>query len=248
MSRSEFLSVMALYHYDNTLFSEMAFPEGFTAENKETVIANILSECAELEVLFTSVPIMKEVIHHWSRMMLPNWQRIYRVEQMEYNPLENYHRNDKIRVRDTRTETHSGTDTTTDTKHNTQTNSGTDARTRNSTNSGTDSEVNSVTGYNSGTAQVRDRNDLTHGHAVNETDNLLHGHIINDNGGGSSSMIHGEQITHGGSLITHSEVAGNIGVTTTQKMANQEIELAPAINTMNRIVTDFRARFCLEVY
>ena len=41
---------------------------------------------------------------------------------------------------------------------------------------------------------------------------------------------------------------GNIGVTTSQQMLEQEMELAPKINVYSYIIESFRRRFCLLVY
>lgn len=57
--------------------------------------------------------------------------------------------------------------------------------------------------------------------------------------GGANSAATG---THSGR--TH----GNIGVTTSQQMLEQEIELAPKLNIYSYIIESFRRRFCLLVY
>ena len=41
---------------------------------------------------------------------------------------------------------------------------------------------------------------------------------------------------------------GNIGVTTSQQMLEQELEIAPKLNVYNYIIESFRRRFCLLVY
>lgn len=49
--------------------------------------------------------------------------------------------------------------------------------------------------------------------------------------------------------ITHERrETGNIGVTTTQAMAREEIELAKMFNVYNEISKSFKKRFCLMVY
>ena len=62
MSRGVRLSVLGLYHYKNTLFDSMVFPNGFTQDDKETVISNILAECAELECLYPNFDTLKTMI------------------------------------------------------------------------------------------------------------------------------------------------------------------------------------------
>ena len=45
-----------------------------------------------------------------------------------------------------------------------------------------------------------------------------------------------------------SNIHGNIGVTTTQQMMEQELGIAPKINIVDYIVNAFKQRFCLLVY
>lgn len=41
---------------------------------------------------------------------------------------------------------------------------------------------------------------------------------------------------------------GNIGVTTTQQMINQELDVIPRLEVIDFIADDFRAEFCLDIY
>ncbi len=320
MSRGEVLSVLGLYHWDNTLFDEMVYPENFSQDNKDTVIGNILSECAELEILFPSAPVCKSMIGLWSKLNLPVWDRIYKASLREYNPIENYNRTEDETISNDKTSTHSGNDVMTnsgsdsktlsssesqtnsgtdsktltssgsethsgtDATLTSQTNSGTDTTTTSETHSGTDTTTNSQTAYDSGTQYIHDTSDLRHGHgvsgsqslqhghAVSGSDALTHGHKIDTTGGGSESTVHGhklditgsgsEGITYGkretyahgevitdeGDITRHNHTSGNIGITTSQQMLTQEVEVAPLLNVMNIIVQSFKERFCILVY
>ena len=42
MSRQSWISFLGLYTWDNTLFENLALPEGFTAEDKNILINNIM--------------------------------------------------------------------------------------------------------------------------------------------------------------------------------------------------------------
>ena len=312
MSRGEVLSILGLYHWDNTIFDEMVFPEDFTNDNKETTIGNILAECAELEILFPSAPTCKTMIGLWSKLNLPVWDRIYKASLREYNPIENYNRtedetisndktsthsgNDVLRnsgsdnktLSSTVSETHSGTDSGlmsetnsgTDTTLTSQTNSGTDTTTTSETHSGNDTTTNSQTAYDSGTAYIHDTSDLTHGHSVSGSQSLAHGHAVSgseslthghalsgsnsvthghkidttDSGsegvtyGKTETMTHGEVITDEGDITRHNHTSGNIGVTTSQQMLEQEIEVSAKLNVMRIICDSFKERFCILVY
>lgn len=304
MSRGATLSVLGLYNFDSSLFDEMAYPSGFTSDEKQTVVGNILMECAELEFLFPDFNAAKQAIGLWSRLNVAVWERIFTAANLEYNPIENYNRTELETIADDRTDTHSGNDVTrssgvdsralTSTKTEThsgsdskqlsstdsETNSGSDSRqlssTGSETNSGTDTQTNKISGYDSGNLVDHDQNLLQHGHGVSTTssgsDATTYGHVINKTGsgtdattyghviteGGSGSdattygktetLTHGEQIVHDGDITKNSHISGNIGVTTSQQMLEQEIEVSAKLNVMDMIVRAFKERFCILVY
>lgn len=224
MSRGMRLSVLGLYNFNSSLFSDMVYPSGFTDDDKQTVVGNILAECAELEVLYPDYDTMKGLIGLWSKLNISVWQRIFTASQLEYNPIENYNRTELETISDDHSDTHSGIDSTSSSANNTETNSGTDTNT------------NSVTSYDSNSPYVHD------------TSSLLHGHVVADYSSGSTSLTHGEKIVHDGDITRNNHTSGNIGVTTSQQMLEQEIELAAKLNVINMIVESFKNRFCLLVY
>ena len=220
MSRGMRLSVLGLYKADSGLFSEMVYPSGFTADEKQTTVGNILAECAELECLFPDPDTMKTMIGLWSKLNISVWERIFTASQLEYNPIENYNRTEIETIEDDRTDSHTGTDSSL--SSNTQTNSGTDTNT------------NYITSYDSNNYQSHDKSDLVHGHSVTDS--------------GSGSFTHGEVITHDGDVTRENHTSGNIGVTTSQQMLEQEIEISAKLNVIKMIVDSFKDRFCLLVY
>lgn len=272
MSRGCTLSVLGLYHADNTLFDSMMFPSGFSQDDKDTVIGNILAECAELEILFTDPGTLKNMIGLWSKINLFVWNRVFSAATLEYNPIENYNRTELETIADDRTDTHSGndvnrasgTDTDTISSSNTETHSGTDTETKSSSNTenntGTDITTNSVSSYDSNTYQPHDKTELQHGHSISNigsgSNSIAHGHSVSNIGSGSTStaygktetLTHGEVITHDGDITRNNHTSGNIGVTTSQQMLEQEIEISAKLNVMNMIVESFKQRFCLLVY
>ena len=304
MSRGATLSVLGLYNFDSSLFDEMAYPSGFSTEEKQTVVGNILMECAELEFLFPDFTAAKQAIGIWSRLNVAVWERIFTAANLEYNPIENYNRTELETIADDRTDTHSGNDVTrssgvdsralTSTKTEThsgsdskqisstdsETNSGSDSRqlssTGSETNSGTDTQTNKISGYDSGNLVDHDQNLLQHGHGVSTTssgsdattyghvisktgsgsDATTYGHVITEGGSGSDAttygktetLTHGEQIVHDGDITRNSHISGNIGVTTSQQMLEQEIEISAKLNVMDMIVRAFKERFCILVY
>lgn len=240
MSRGMRLSVLGLYKADSGLFTEMVYPSGFTADEKQTTVGNILAECAELECLFPDPDTMKTMIGLWSKLNISVWERIFTASQLEYNPIENYNRTELETISDDRTDTHSGNDVNTLSGTDTETTSGSNTQ----TNAGTDTQTNSITSYDSNTQYVHD------------TSALQHGHTVTDNGSGSAStsygktetLSHGEKIVHEGDITRNNHTSGNIGVTTSQMMLEQEIEVSAKLNVIKMIVESFKERFCLLVY
>lgn len=204
------LSILGLYEFDNTIFDNFTIPSAMT-NSKETLIQNLLLECAELEILFPDPDFMKSAIGAWSASMVNVWTKQYSTTQYDYDPIANYDRHETLQHyfasdgNDTRTpnlaqDTTHGLSTTT--AQNSYENAGmVDAERQ--TNSGKD------TVSTTGTDQM-----ITH-HTENFTDTR--------------------------------RAYGNIGVTTTQQMIEQERETV-LYNMFQIIIDDFKMRFCLLIY
>ena len=250
------ISVLGLYQYDNTLFDLMNYPEDFLPNDKQILINNLLAECAEFEVLYPSPSFMKTMIAQWSAKEYPTWNRLYKLALMESNPIENYNRTEETTETADNTRKHSGSDSYSQTIDNDVTNSGTDSNAHTGTittaHTGTDSNTHKVAGFDSGTAVLHDSDDMQHGHTEtvthNNTDALTHGAKVATDETTSGYFTHGEQVKDDNELTRESHISGNIGVTTSQQMAEQEIELAPKLNITNYIIDSFKNRFCLLVY
>lgn len=86
MSRGAWVSILGMYEYDNTVFDGLTVPTDMT---KQTVIDAILLECAELELVYPDIDIMKAAITNWSTIEGPIWDKLYNTESLQYNPLWN---------------------------------------------------------------------------------------------------------------------------------------------------------------
>ena len=80
------LSIMGLYEYDNNIFQGLQVPEGL---NREAVINEIMLQCAELEIMYPNIDIMKLAITTWSIANQYTWQKLYDTMVVEYNPIWN---------------------------------------------------------------------------------------------------------------------------------------------------------------
>lgn len=217
------MSILGLYNYDNTIFTNLVLPTDMVSE-KTTLINNLLCELAELEVVYPDPDFMKSAIGFWSAKELPTWERYYRAAMAEYDPIENYNRLEAGTETVDATRKHSGSDITA--------NSGTDS----TTNSGTDTTTNNIASYDTTTLQTHD------------TSSLLHGHIQSTTHGMSSTLSHGEVVDNDATMTRRSTIHGNIGVTTSQQMLEQELAVTPKLNMFNIIIESFKNRFCILVY
>lgn len=208
MSRQTFLSFLGLYSWDNTLFDNLVLPEGFTSDDKTILVNNLMMETAELEVLYPDPDFMKSAIQAWSGKEVINWERLYKLMLMEYNPIENYNRVEESDNQNRGATTHSGKDI--------------------AQGSASDILTNQITSFDSNDLQTHDKSQDISG----TTDEVVHGHVITD-----STGYHLE-----------SHISGNIGVTTSQQMAEQELDITPKLNIFNIIIQSFISRFCILVY
>lgn len=234
------LSIRGLYIVNETLFSDMVMPDGMDASDRDIIVDNILNEYAELEVIYPDPVFMKDAIGKWSRKEVPTWQRIFNAAKADYNPIENYNRTEESEEIGSSSgkETHSGTDT-----------SRTDSR---SNLAGMDKDANSGSDSLTTNRAAFDSNSLV----TTGTDTTQHGHILTKSlnettsENGTASVSHGEVIDNAGNnnLVRRSHIAGNIGVTTSQQMLEQELIVSAKLNVYNYIMNSFKDRFCLEVY
>ena len=270
MSADMTLSILGMYNQDaaenhGTFLDSDYFslPEDFTAEDREALNALILSETAELETVYPNPETMRIVVSAWSRARVPSWERMYLALTEDYNPLHNYDRHETESGTDTgtRTETDTGTRTETDTGTRTETDTGTvttdDDSTVTDSTSGT--ATDQTTGFNSntfaddkktlsissGTQTVDGTKEETRNLSRGETRNLSRGETRNLSHGETRNLSRGETRNLANSRTLHAY--GNIGVTTSAQMLNEELEVRKT--DMFRIITDeFTEYFCVGLY
>lgn len=234
------LSIIGLYEYDNNIFQGLQVPTGL---NREAVINEILLQCAELEIMYPNIDIMKLAITTWSIANQYTWQKLYDTMVVDYNPIWN--------VDASVTETLTGTEN----RDIARSGSGSNNRTLNLADNETvnlaDNETVNITdteavkGFNSDTWAESHKNNKA------GTDNVAHTGTDNTTHTGTDNIA----ITDTESVdddLTRSETrtqrrTGNIGVTTTQQMLEQERAIAE-FNMISYIAQSFKQRFCLLIY
>lgn len=186
-------------------------------------------------------------------MFLPKWERLHDALVLEYGIIDNYNR-----IEDTEINT-TGTSDTTETINNsdvmtgghTESISDSDTMSGGHRNNTTDTNTHTVSAYDSNTF-VNDHSDSGSGSDVfsydNETKTTIGTHGLTYNSETKSTS--GSNVTDNdttGKSITHSEIKGNIGVTTSQQMIESEIELRK-FNLINEMYKDLDSLFTLGIY
>ena len=183
------MSLLGLYNWDSTILDGLVVPAGV---DRQTVINNLLRECAELEVLYPQPEAMKFFISEWAKERLPVWNRLEATLHYEYDPISNYDR--KEEWEDESSGSTSGT-----------TSGNIERRTA---------------GYNSAESNVPESSDIT-------------GENVNSSASGKNKRT--------------GRAYGNIGITTTQQMIEEERRVSE-FDMDHVIIQEFKNTFCLLIY
>lgn len=87
------ISILGLYTWNTELFDNLVLPEGMS---RDVLIPELVTECSDFPLLYPDYDFMKMLIGVWSTKELSIWQAMYRSENFEYNPIENYDRHEQI--------------------------------------------------------------------------------------------------------------------------------------------------------
>ena len=86
------VSIRGLFDYDPAVFDGLNLPDGV---ERETVVNNLLSELAELEVIYPSWITMRRAVSDWSKSRVTSWSKMLEALNADYNPVENYDRHEE---------------------------------------------------------------------------------------------------------------------------------------------------------
>lgn len=213
---------------DQTLFDLLELPEGI---DKETVVDNILLEGGEFEVLYADPEFMRNAIGMWGRKHYYTFDKWIKAQGIDYNPLENYDRQEDWSDTGNRGESSQARRDS----GNTRTFDNQDKRTL-------DTEVNTentVSAYDSSSYQPSDKAETTN----SGTDTVDYSGTIKDEFGEGSSG----QTTENKKDVHTGRTHGNIGVTTSQQMLQSEYDVA-RFNIVEQITDIFILEFTIPVY
>ena len=214
-----FMTVEGLLNYNSSLFDNFVVPDGLV---KQTAIDVICMRSRELELLYPDFNYMKNRISVWSKRFQSNWKSLYNTTMLEYNPIENYDRQEDW------TDTDTGSETSQRDGKNEGKSSTSNESSRN------DKVTDQNTAFNSGLQDYQKQLVDSDG-----SNNENHTESSSDSESGSVNR----ENTHTRSGRAH----GNIGVTTTQAMIKEERDVV-MFNMYDVIAESFIETFCLMVY
>lgn len=238
------LSILGLYQREPTLFDELELPAGM---KKDVLIDNILYEAASLEAYYPDPNFMKFMIGRWSFMNQNVWQKLYDTTVLDYNPIYNYDRTEEWTENEKMLDGRTATSAETETRNlKTGETSRTDSNGDVTTTGTMKTELN-VSGYNEVTFTPSEE-------TIETPDTMTSNNVIVDGtrdatntGTVSIDKKDTESLDRKRDNLRTGRAFGNIGVTTTQQMIQQERETV--MFNMYKVITDsFVDRFCLMVY
>ena len=276
------MSLLGLYNYDESLLdglieslpNKYGIPSGYADSyytdvtiDPQTVVENLLVECAEFEILYSDFNALKRIIKIWSAKEKPVWQKMFNTTCYKYNPIWNKDGRSTWTERQTgsgtKKETEKGSKntnangTTNDEYTSTSTTTNKTTGTGTNTRSGQDETTGKVSAYDSTDFQNREKTNSTanENNTTESTEDFTgNGKVTNSgtktitNTGDETNNVSRETKDNTTGETTHEQTeTGNIGVTMTQQMISAEREIA-VFNIIDFIINDFKERFCLLIY
>lgn len=216
--------------YDKDIFDGIVLHEDI---NKEILVDRIFERCGEFSIGHTDPDYLHHEILNFFLVHKRTFDKMMELSELEYNPIENYDRQETWRDDGTYQNNSSVSTEGATTSNNTQ------------------ETKNLKTDYSSFTEDTRAADNSSsyenyekHNHGGNDT---VNGKVIDDGGTTNESETTGND--NGTNANVHTgRVHGNIGVTTTQQMIESSLELEPKLNIYIYIADLFANEMCIQVY
>lgn len=229
------ITLIGLYNYDNSLFDNLTFPAGI---DRDIAIARILNKSEEFEVLYANFDYLKNRIGTWSSVWQRTFEKWVKALAVEYDPLYNFDRHEyytdaKARDYKDKQSTVSNNSAFENSESVSNTVTGSDTK------SETEQKVNAYDGGYTG-KEKEEGNAITNQSGTGDSKsnisslNSSAGSVNND--GTSNELLQHE-----------ARLFGNIGVTTSQQMLKDELDIA-TWNLYDHISDIFIEEFCILVY
>lgn len=234
MSNSVTVSIVSMYNYDDTIFDAMVLP---TQVDKPTLVSNLLLQCAEQDVLYPDIEMLKSSIGFWSAKNLRAWQMYAdSLLKEDYDPFTDYDRNEIYEETRDLSDEHSHTGTVSDSG----THGGTVGNT--GTTGSTDNTTQKVAGFNSESLVNAQSADSTHSGSSSDTT------TYNETQGNTRTYNEGQDITHSGTISHTLHQYGNSALGTNQDIIEKELRIRNLYRVYDLIIRDFKNDFLIQIY
>lgn len=205
----------------------------------------LMERCGLLTPLYSEPETMKQVISIWFRSHQWNIERLIALVKTSYKPLENYDRHEDL-ARDMNT-----TENRTENMTENRTENRTENKTQNYTEEGSadttqDDTERSVAAFNTDTYAPADKTEhvaSTSTETSGETAGQTAGTIAGQTAGTTAGQTAGREAEHAVNWIH-----GNIGVTTSQAMFQEELDLLGGFNAYQYIIEKFSDDCMLSIW
>ena len=223
--------------WDATVLDGVVVPEGMDAELMKNTL---YMRCGELTSHWSSPGTFKAATTHWFLTHQWNIQHLYNLLLAEYNPIHNYDRDETITIdvgenggRGYNSEVTSTGET-----------SGDSTRTPNLTNTDDTTVKRNVSAFDSAEYQPRDEDVTDATRTESGTDNIE----SHDETSNNTATHYQEQTVNNRNENHVNHMEGNIGITTTQQMMQEEIALMKGFNLYDTVASMFEDDMMVLVY
>ena len=227
--------VRALLDYDPTIFDDLLVPPNISAER---VIDRILFKYGDTPLFCPDPAIFKFYIERWSARKLNSWIRYYNAIHERYDPLENYDRYELETITYGKNIANTGTVTDETSGRIIDTPEGT-VKVENDT-----TTENKISADNSG-VYLPDNESIVDGETNTSYNDYTETREFDDY---EQERTLDTNEAHSGEDVRDVHIHGNIGVTTSQQMLNQELDLMARLDLVEFIADEWRKEFCLDMY
>lgn len=230
---------------DRSVFDKMTLPDGI---DKETLIGSIFLRCQEFELLYSDPDFLIDAVNIWSRKNYWTFNRWVRAINVEYNPLYNFDRTEEIIDNHTGSNNKTINGTNNETSDYTRTDNLTQSDDHTRTDNLTETMTHSEKAYNSGSTMVDTTKDVDGKTGTQRMAGTSNNTGTQRNAGSTNGSFNsGETGTDTANDTRHARMYGNIGVTTSQRMLESELDIA-RWNLYEHIADLFCQEFCIMVY
>ena len=220
------LSVLTLYgmemawetmHPDTTLWDDVVLPEGV---DRQLVADRCLNKAGEFSVMHADPEFFHWQMLNFFKSHLLTFEKWWEAINLEYNPIENYDRQEHW----------------------------TDTGTHSDASSGTNSETQESYNKNSYHSNDETKKAAFNSSSYDNYEKTYHGGYDETEGNASGTSFSAGSSQGNTSGVHDGRVHGNIGVTTSQQMIQSSLDLYSNFEFYEKMADKFTNEFCIKVY